>query len=242
MRIILRLESKKVKRQADCPNEKIKFMKKISILLSLGFLFLSLSAKVRANFVQNETVRQKVSYEELLAKLKSGDTKIDFKSLRMAYAETKEYSPYGVGNDKINPMFKALENKKYEDALKLADEILKTNYVEMNSHFIASAANSALGNKEKSDFHRSVFLGLVNSIVEGKDGKSAKTAYEVISVPEEYVILYTLGYKRGSQALVEEGGHKFDVLTVTDSKTNETAKLYFNVDTVFKGYGKIFGK
>lgn len=182
------------------------------------------------------------AYPDLLAKLKEGDTKIDYRALRMAYTQTKEYSPYGTGSDETTPMFKALNDKKYKDALKLAEEILKDNYVEMNSHYVASLAHESLGNKEKAEFHKAVFLGLVNSIIGGKDGKSAKTAYEVISVPEEYVIVNILKYQRGSQSLVNEDGHKFDVLTVTHRETKETVRLYFNVDLVFKGYEKIFGK
>ena len=182
------------------------------------------------------------SYEELVAKLKGGDTRIDYKSLRMAYTETKDYSPYGTGSDKTNGMFQALSDKKYKEALKLADEILKTNYVEMNSHLVSAEANDALGNKEQAEFHKAVFLGLMNSIIGGRDGKSVASSYEVISVPEEYVIMFTLGYKVKSQGLINKDGHKFDLLSGVNTKTNETTDLYFNIDTVFKGYGKIFGK
>ncbi len=203
------------------------------------------AVSVHAQSSQTESKPEKSqtpTYADLSAKLKNGDTKIDFLALRMAYTETKEYSPYGTGSDETRPMFKAFGDKKYKDALKLADKILKENYVEMNAHYISSLANDALGDKEKAAFHKAVFLGLINSIIGGKDGKSAKTAYEVISVPEEFVVVNTLGWQRGDQALATEDGHKFDVLTVKNPKTNETVKMYFNIDTVFKGYGKIFGK
>ena len=181
-------------------------------------------------------------YDDLLAKLKKGDTAIDFTKLRFAYAETKDYSPYGIGADEKKALFDAFNGKKYEEALKKAEEILKTNYVEMNAHFVAFVSNQELGKSEKSEFHRKVFTGLINSILDGADGKTAKTAYKVICVPEEYVVLNFLGLRRTSQALTDENGSKFDILTVVDNKTNESAKLYFNIDTVWKGYEKVLGK
>ncbi len=49
---------------------------------------------------QGTTAKEKQiakEYEDLLDKLKKGDTKIDFAKLRLAYTETKDYSPYTGG-------------------------------------------------------------------------------------------------------------------------------------------------
>jgi hypothetical protein len=180
-------------------------------------------------------------YETLLSKLKDGDTAIDFKALRMSYTETKDFSAYGVDPDMRSKLFKANADKKYADAISVANEILKTNYVDMNAHFVAFIAYRESGDAKRSQFHKAVFDGLINSILDGADGKSAKTAYTVIYVPEEYVVINFLGYKRGNQALAVEDGHRFDILTVTDD-ANKTHKLYFNIDIVWKGYEKMFGK
>lgn len=220
------------------------------LTLAMCFLFLSIAAQAQglpsAPPKQTDVkAAQKLTakdYDDLLAKLKKGDTAIDFAKLRFAYTETKHYSPYGIGADEKNALFDALNGKKYEDALKKAEDILKTNYVEMNAHLIAFVSNRELGEPEKSEFHKKVFTGLINSILDGADGKTAKTAYKVICVPEEYVVLNFLGLRRTSQALTDENGSKFDILTVIDSKTNESAKLYFNIDTVWKGYEKVLGK
>lgn len=191
---------------------------------------------------KTETKPTAKDYENLLAKLKSGDTRIDYKALRMAYTETEDYSPYGIDADERTAIFKALNDKKYKDVIKAADKVLAANYVEMNAHYASAVANGELGDTKKADFHKAVFLGLIDSIVRGKDGKTAKTAYEVICVPEEYMLLNYFGYRRGSQALANENGSKFDILTVTDPEKNETFKLYFNIDIVWKGYEKVFGK
>lgn len=211
-------------------------MKKNLILLL--FCLVAFSFAVQAQTASTETPK----YAEILKKLQDGDTKIDYKALRMAYTKTDDYSAYGINADKRASMFKALENKKYKDALKIADEVLKTNYTEMNAHFVSSVANEGLKETAKSEFHKKVFFGLINSILNGADGKSANTAYVVISVPEEYVVIAFLGLERTKQALVEENGSKYDILTVVNPDKNEPFKLYFNIDIVFKGYEKILGK
>jgi hypothetical protein len=216
-----------------------KKMKTLTLALSAVLLFAVFShAQTPA---KSDDKSPSKTYEALLSKLKDGDTTIDYKALRMSYTETKDYSSYGTDPELRSKLFKANADKKYSDAISIADIILKTNYVDINAHFVAYIAHRESGDAKKSKFHKAVFDGLVNSILNGADGKSAKTAFTVICVPEEYVVINFLGYKRGSQALVVEDGHRFDILTVTDD-ANTTHKLYFNIDIVWKGYEKMFSK
>lgn len=181
---------------------------------------------------------KKPSYADLVAKLKGGDTSIDFAALRMAYTETKEYSPYGADRDKRKQMFAAGDEKRYKDAAALADSILASNYLDLNAHFGMTVARWNLGDEAKKDFHRAVFLGLIASIQKSGDGKTPKTAYVVISTDEEYVLFNYLGYKASAQALLNEGGHSYDLMTVTNTKTNEELKVYFNIDLPFNHLGR----
>lgn len=211
-------------------------------LISLNFYTQAQTPETKSANQDKRQTEKKTSYNELLDKLKKGDTGIDYKLLRTAYTETKEYNAYGIDAADKNEMYKAISDKKYKDALKMADVVLETNFVEMNAHFVAFIANRELGKAEKSDFHKKVFYGLINSILDGADGKTAKTAFTVICVPEEYVVLNFLGLRRTSQSLTDENGSKFDILSVVDNETNETSKLYFNIDIVWKGYEKMLKK
>lgn len=228
---------------------------KIKILTLLVCAFALYSAagaqeKPKAPVMLKEAVRNSAQttlpdakeYAKLLDKLKGGDTKIDFKALRMAYTQTKDYSAYGIDGQVRSKMFELLDQKKYAEAVKAAEDVLKTNYVEMNAHFVAWIAHEELKNTEKSAFHKQVFNGLVESILAGADGKTPKTAFTVICVPEEYVILSVLKIRRTSQSVVNEDGHKYDLLVVTDPETKAEGKIYFNIDIVWKGYEKMLGK
>jgi hypothetical protein len=209
-------------------------------MMKRNLLFLSLFVLLSAGVIygQPATGQAKANaYDEVLAKLTGGDTSIDFKALRFAFAEKVGTNPVDMKSE--TDMVKALNDKNFKEAAKISESIQKMAYVDMNSHVIAAMAYKGLGDMKKSKFHEAVYIGLVNSILNGGDGNSTKTAYEVISVAEEYVLLNALELKRGTQAVLEENGHKYDVLTVTDKATNETQKVYFNIDRVWKGYEKV---
>jgi hypothetical protein len=183
---------------------------------------------------------KKQTYEEMLSKLKAGETTTDFKAFRLAFTRTKQYGPYGGDRDGRKLMNAALSQKNFKEALKKAEEQLKDDYTDMEAHIVASIANKELGNSAKADFHRELYLGLVNSIISGGDGKTAKTAYVVITTNEEYVVLRALGLAPGSQSLVKEEGHTFDVFAAIDQKTKAESKVYFNIDIPWKAENDMF--
>src|SRR5712691_8822162 len=79
----------------------------------------------------------KVSYEDLLERVKKQDPAVDFKELRLAYTETKLYSPYGSDREARGAMLSALKTKDYDKALEKSEAILKTNYLDLIAHYSA---------------------------------------------------------------------------------------------------------
>lgn len=180
-------------------------------------------------------------YEDLLAKLKGGDTNIDFKALRLAFAETKEYSYHGPEKAEREKFFKPFNDKNYKDALKQAEKYLEKNYVDLNAHYVAYNSAKELKDDKKAEFYKAITLGLLNSIKNGNDGLSAKTPFYVITIDEEYTMMRFLGYQFNTQSLQHTDGHSFDVFTVTNTKNNEKTTLYFNIDVVWAAETKLFG-
>jgi hypothetical protein len=179
----------------------------------------------------------KVSYVALLERVKKQDPAVDFKELRIAYTETKEYSPYAGDRESRKAMFAALKAEEYENALGLSDKILASNYLDMNAHFVAYAANNHLGRAEKSDYHKYVFQNLVKSVRDSGDGKTMETAFFVISTDEEYVLFNFLGLRPAGQALVEDKGHHYDKMSALDPKTEQSSTYFFNIDKPFNWLG-----
>ena len=209
---------------------KTKPLRPVSPVIVAAVLLVSLLAVT--GIAQDQ--QAKPSYVDLLAKVKSGDRSANFKDLRLAYTETRGYSPYGGNRDARKAMIAAINGEKYEEALKQAENILAGNFMDINGHFGAFLANQKLGNTEKADHHKWVFQGLLKSITDSGDGKSAETAMVVISTDEEYAWFSFMGLRPSNQALVDEKRHFYDKMTTVNPKTNETAVFFFNIDKPYK--------
>ena len=184
----------------------------------------------------------KSAYEPLVERVKGGDFGVDFRELRMAFTETKAYSPYGGGLPARRAASAALNARNYEEAVKQAELVLAANFVDLNGHFVAFVANRELGRADRADFHRKVFDGLIKSVMSPGDGKSTASAFVVISTDEEYVVLSYLGLRPAGQSLLNEKGHSYDAMRAVNPKTNETVTYYFNIDKPFNWLGNSLKK
>jgi hypothetical protein len=179
----------------------------------------------------------KVSYENLLERVKKQDAAVNFKELRLAYTETKQYSPYGGNIEARNAMFVALKAEQYAKVLASSEKILAANYLDINAHFGAYVANRELGHSEKADYHKNIFQKLLRSISDSGNGKTIETAFMVISTDEEYALFNFMGLRPTAQALIEDKGHHYDKMTVTDPKKDQNITYYFNIDKPFNWLG-----
>ena len=170
------------------------------------------------------------AYETLLARLTGGDTKMDYTSLRLAYSRSKDANPYGANHDVRRQMNAAVIEKRCDDAIKMADAMLASIYLSPDAHVAKSTCYRAAGDNVKADFHKAIYLGLINSILAKGDGNSTDTAYTVITIEEEYAVMKALGYTAWAQTFVRQGEHTFDVVSGTDDRSKSSAKFYFNVD------------
>lgn len=136
-------------------------------------------------------------------------------------------------------MFEELNKKDYPAALKDAEAVLESNYVNIDAHYVALAANQEMGAMDKAEFHRTIFRGLINSILSSGNGKSPETAWVVITVHEEYVVLSALGFMRFpmQQSLMHKDGHSYDMMKAKKAEDGTEQNFYFNVDIPFKHYG-----
>jgi hypothetical protein len=169
----------------------------------------------------------KPTYADLVAKVKQGDKSVDFRELRFAYAESRG----GADTDKQKKaMTAALNSKKYHEVLENGDVVLAADYVDMDAHFAEYIAYRESKNEEQAEFHKRILQGLLDSITHFGDGKSFETAFQVIEVHEEYVILRFMGLMPSKQSMSEKNGHSYDVMEALNPKSNEKVTLYFNID------------
>jgi hypothetical protein len=81
-----------------------------------------------------------------------------------------------------------------------------------------------------------IMIALFQSIITAGDGKSEDTAYEVISVREEYMTLAGKQLPQFGEGVSNRfyvaGGHSFSRWEVKDPKTQEKVVVFFNNDAV----------
>lgn len=75
---------------------------------------------------------------------------------------------------------------------------------------------------------------VLQSILNSGDGQSPETAYVVINIPEENAVLDQFSLRKDKQALMEQNGKHYDVVTAQD-KSGKKHTLYFDIDHF---YGK----
>ena len=215
---------------------------------SVPALLLFLSAAGIAYGFNHDPSRQspqkspRPSYAELLERAKKSDATLDFKELRMAYTETSDYNPYGADRESRQKMFAAVKAREFNQALEFAEKLLAKNFVDLNGQFGAYLSNRELGHADKATFHKFMFDGLMKSITSSGDGKTAETAFVVISTDEEYVFFSVQGLRPTGQSLVNQNGHSFDRMTALNPETNETVTYFFNIDKPFNWLGQSLKK
>ena len=170
------------------------------------------------------------SYDDYVTQLKAGKLDIDYTALRLAYAASPKYAPYGSSMVLAKTMTKAYGAGDCGAAMMHAQEIFEANFVSIDAHMVASLCHKKAGNEEGAQRAYMIVRGLVRSVLKSGDGKSPETAFVVISIDEEYKALEALSLMPGTQSLVSHGGSSFDRLDARKRDSGEPVTLYFNVD------------
>lgn len=174
------------------------------------------------------------SYADLVAQAESGDPATDFTALRNAYVVSAHYDGYGMKTlgmyDFLGPAFQAKDCAK---VVATSDQVLKIDYTPVTVHFMRTDCFKQMGDQARSDLERAIGRGLARSLLGSGDGKSTVTAYVVVTMAEERFVLSFLELNVERQALLGDGGHKFDLIEGKNGKTGEKASVYFNIDAVF---------
>jgi hypothetical protein len=204
----------------------------------LGFAALLLVTGFLSGLPQN---RAPDKYEALLARVKQGDTTVDFLELRRAFADSRQYTD-SSNTDERKAMLSAFTKGDFPQAIEHSKRVLDGYYLDIEAHQFAYLAYREMQVQEEAEFHHRIAHGLIQAIFQTGDGKSRETAWEVLSTHEEYVILQVLGLRPGSQSLIRAGKHSYDMLEPIDPKTQQKVTLYFNIDKPMGYLHKVLSK
>ena len=171
----------------------------------------------------------------------AGDAATDYTALRMAYAASEGYDPYGTATgEKFNAIWPAFKAKDCAAVLPLADEMLKADYTLVSVHVLRSDCLRTAGEAARADREEAIARGLMASLQDSGDGKSLKTAYVVVTMSEERFLLVGLGLHEERQSLINDSGHLYDLIEGPNEKPDGPKLAFFNVDALFAGMARQF--
>jgi Domain of unknown function (DUF4919) len=201
----------------------------------MGYLMVLIGTITPCGAAAQDKSGAKPTYETLVERVKAGDKTVDYRSLRLAFANSPGYSRGPDTDKEKKAMNAALSAEDFSNAIKNADVVLASNYVDMEAHYVEYVAHRELKDDELAGFHKSILESLLRSIASSGDGKSPETAYQVIDVHEEYVLLRFMGAGLPkSQSLLHRNDHSYDEIKFDDPQSNQEVTLYFNVDIPIK--------
>ena len=176
-----------------------------------------------------------------MAAAQSGKTDIDYTALRLSYAKTDDYDPWGVNTqDLFDAAWKAIQAGDCATVMQKSDALLAKDFIRIPIHFMRQDCFDKAGDKIHAAQENAIVRGIADSLMKSGDGKSAETAYVVVSLKEEGFAMTVLGLKEKEQSLVAANGHMYDLLQGEDEKTAAMRSVFFRIDDVMMGEARMF--
>ena len=191
-------------------------------ITSLLILIVSGCASTQDNSTQNYKWSDNVNYSEMRRKIGWSDS----------------YDSICTHGRPLAAMGQAMNNDEWKRAVVLGKAWLGKCPIDIRVHYYLGISLENLGLEVESKDHFRWVKGLMDDLVASGDGESPETAYEVISVSEEYDAIYFFGLKKKSQALVS-GDIMSDLIVAIDDKGGEVS-IYFNPAAHFARLAKRF--
>lgn len=172
------------------------------------------------------------AYAQQVAKAEAEDPSTDFKAMRLAWRGSdarKRADTFALREQ----LAKAVQKRDLTRVADLARSILAKEYVNLRAHSLLLQVCQARKDDACVKHETFVLSGLLASITASGDGKSADTAYQVISIEEEYFVMDARGLHSEQQSLMFQAQKPYDVLSTGDGQN-----VWFDISLF---YGKEFG-
>lgn len=183
---------------------------------------------------------------ELQARIEAAETR-DYTAERMALAKTPTFSGYAAAmreGELMDEWLALIDGGKASVAEQEAKLSAMLREMPLSYPVNSAAARWYADRYEASEPRDAMLLeqgrpyyialdGIINSILGSGDGRSTATAWQVIHLGEEYLVLAYLEYERVDQALiVGTDGRPYDRFTVKDAEGKERT-VFFDVSAFF---------
>lgn len=171
------------------------------------------------------------TWSDLHPRVAAGDSGVDFRALRLAFAASDEYRVDTPAlREWQHKVEEALATADFAGADKAAAAWLALEYVNPFAHLGAARAQEGLGAPAQATFHRKVAEGLLDSICQRGEGQTPDAPCAVISVAEIYAYLARRRLEPGASYEAEcAGGVPCLVFEVREQDTGNLLDLHFDI-------------
>jgi hypothetical protein len=175
-------------------------------------------------------------YAALVTAAKEGDPGTDYTAMRQAYAMIPDYDPYG---DKTNALMRdgqaAYVAKDCKTALEKFKAAIALNFIIPDAHALSADCLEQAGDKAGEKREEAIAQGLFDSIIISGDGEKPDTAFHIVTLQEEGVILAVAGVNGTGRELLTTDSGPVDKISVTDVGTGKKGAVFFNISAVMFG-------
>jgi hypothetical protein len=167
-------------------------------------------------------------YPKLLERFNAFDTTLtamDYRLLYYGFAFQKEYN--GYLDHKSKEMSKAIAEKRYDDAIRVCEDVLKRSPISLEANSKMGFAKFLKDKTDPSAMKYGIrYRKLVTAILDSGDGQTCKTAFKVLYVHDEYNIMTEIFKIRSIKSQALQGF--CDQMTIEPSTVYPGSTLYFD--------------
>ncbi len=176
------------------------------------------------------------AYMDLVKSAVADPAKADWAALRMSYSESSHYHPY-IGEELWDALTKAAVEVR-----DTGDKKSKARYAAIYQthfgHYRAQQHVAQFHQSHKLDFlnldlAKTASQQLVQALMRTGDGRSPETAFKVIDVGEETMILQAINAQFRKRDVQQVNGVYLDIYDILNAR-GRNAAMYFNVDKLIK--------
>jgi hypothetical protein len=225
-------------------------MKKTLIILLVlitslhGFAKGEKSKKINYNKIEKEIQKENSNlyYDSLMSRFLLADTTMSLREKRhlyYGYRYQPSYSPYGgIMPDSLRALMRQKSHTELDlfQIIDFCDTIITENPFDLSAYNYQLFAYQELGLTGKFDARLIQMWIIIDALLSSGDGLSQKTAFYVLFINHEYVLLNVLGFDFGGrQSLVSH----FDVLQLAPNE-DKIKEMFFDVSPSLESMTSMF--
>jgi hypothetical protein len=172
-------------------------------------------------------------YAALITAAKDGDPGTDYTAMRQAYAMIPDYDPFG---EKTNTLMRdgqaAYVAKNCKTALEKFKAAIALNFTLSDAHALSADCLEQSGDKAGEAREEAIAQGLFNSLISSGDGESPSTAFRIVTMHEETVVLAVAGVNGTKKTAITTDQGPVEKIDITDQETGKKGAVYFNTGVV----------